>query len=594
MTTWLRGPDLDDGTDLWESVDAALDGYGTGVPVVHDPASGASLSAAGLRRRVEQAAAALAAAGARTGDCVVIDLERCVDEVVCVLACVRQGVAYVGTSTDTPVSAHAAVIEDAVPAAVVTHRPEQWPGLLTMSTSDLDGGSPSVPPPSRSAEVCYVSYTSGTTGRPRGVESPRAGVDRLMRGADYCRLASGDRILRFAPLAFDASTFELFVGLWRHATIVVGPRGPLDLDVLADFLVTENIDVCWLTSGLFSSLIDYRVAAFARLRQVLTGGDRVSAASVSQLLQRFPDLLVVNGYGPTEATTFATVRPVSRTDLPLTSVPIGRPIAGTEVGLSTEGEILIAGRGLAVGYRNDPVLTAERFPVTRGRRVYHTGDLGEIVNGELHFRGRRDRQLKVRGFRVEPSAVDETLIRHRLVAESWTFAHRGSAGTEVVCAFVAGPGTPGSTRVLRRSLSDHGLPEYAVPHRFVEVSAIPLTPNGKVDEAALSVETRLGEASSTASDVPARAAAADVADLDFIKIVRRSWAQAIGASDFDEHSGFFDSGGDSLRLAKLHAMLQDTFPEAELRLVDLLMHPSVAEQAAFLHAKIVTVRKTAV
>lgn len=577
MTSWLRGPALDDRADLWESLDAALAAYSPRIPAVVDPASGTSLSSAELHRRVELAAGSLVGAGAQPGDCVIIDLGHSVDELVQVLSCVRQGFAYVGWAAGAP--AHGSVVQDAAPAVVVTDRPADWQHLRTISPQGH--GAPVAVPPPGSAEVCYVSYTSGSTGRPKGVEAPRAGVDRLMRGADYCLLGSGDRILRFAPLAFDASTFEIFVALWRQATIVIGPSGPLDIDALAEFVVDERIDVCWLTSGLFSSLVDYRPEAFAKLRQVLTGGDRVSAASVTTLLNRFPELSVVNGYGPTEATTFASVRAISLADLPLDSVPIGRPIGDTDVGISSDGEILIAGPGVALGYRNNPELTAEYFSDVDRRRVYRTGDLGAIVDGELHFCGRRDRQLKIRGFRVEPGAVDELLRRHQVVTESWTFGLRVASGTEVVCAFVSAPGSSYSAAMLRRHLIDAGLPDHAIPHRFLKVSTIPLTPNGKVDEAALASKTRRLRGEAPVSDAKPTRRGSSVTEA-----VRHAWTVALGAGDFDDHSGFFDSGGDSLRLAKVHAMLHDMFADIDIKLVDLLQHSSVAQQAAALQAKL--------
>lgn len=587
MTTWLRGPELDEPADLWESLDAALRGYEPDVPVVVDPASYDEVSGGELRERVERAAAALVVAGARPGHAVVVDLERGVDEVIFVLACVRQGLPYLGTSATTPVAGHASVVNDAAPTVVVTCRTAEWTGRTCVHPGKLPPLA-AVPEPATGAEVCYVSYTSGTTGRPKGVEAPRAGVDRLVRGAAWCPLGSGDRVLRFAPLAFDASTLELFLALWRRATLVVGPRGPLDLDALAEFLVAERIDVCWLTAGLFASLVEHRPDGLANLRQLVTGGDRVPAASVTALLDRFPRLSVVNGYGPTEATTFATVRTISSEDLPLTTVPIGRPIPGTEVAVTDEGELLVAGTGLAVGYRGDPVLTAERFPCFEGRRVYRTGDLVEVVDGELHFRGRRDRQLKVRGFRVEPGAVDQTLATAGLVSESWTFGHRGPADTEVVCAYVPARLARVGGPALREALVASSLPDHAVPHRFVEVAALPLTANGKVDEAAL--VRRLDTCSEPAEPVGRTTGGPS----DVHAEVRRCWAAALGTSDFEDYTGFFDSGGDSLRLAQLHTMLADRFPKARLRLVELLVHSSVVEQTETLTARLQYAERTAV
>lgn len=571
MTTWLRGPELNESSDLWESLDSALRGYEPDVPVVVDPASGEEVVGQELRERIGHAASALVETGVKPGDIVVIDLERGVDEVVFVLACVRQGFPYLGTAVSTPVSGHRSVVEDAAPAIVVTRRGAEWTGHTCIHPG-VSAGPLSVPEAAVGLEVCYLSYTSGTTGRPKGVEAPRVGVDRLIRGADWCALRPGGRVLRFAPLAFDASTFELFLPLWRRSTLVAGPRGPLDLDALAELIAAQRIDLCWLTAGLFTSLVEHRPDAFAGLSQLVTGGDRVSAASVASLLRRFPTLSIVNGYGPTEATTFTTVRPVSVADLPMTTVPIGRPIAGTDVAVTDSGELLVAGSGLALRYRGDAALTADRFPIFEGRRVYRTGDLVEVVDGELRFRGRRDRQVKVRGFRVEPAAVDEILRTERLVSESWTFGHHNAAGAEVVCVYVPTPGE--GEAVLRDALTASGLPDYAVPKRFVEVAALPLTANGKVDEDMLVRLLETGEGAGKPADTTSEVHAE----------VRRFWAAALGSENLADHTGFFECGGDSLRLAQLHAMLTDRFPGAGLRLVDLLVHPSIAKQTEILSA----------
>ena len=571
MNRWVSGPMLGRCGDLWELLRSAL-ATRPDAEAVTDPLWKLSLTGRKLLREVESAAGRLWSAGARPGDRVLIDLPHSVDEVVNVLACVRQGFTYVGVDQHQPVEARARMVEDCQPRLAVTTRPAAWEPLTTVvpGRSQVADQVPHIP--RADEDPCYISYTSGTTGRPRGVEIPRAGVDRLVRGSDYCALDPGQRFLRYAPLAFDASTLELFMPIWRGATIVIGPSTPLDLIELGAFIEGNSIDACWLTAGLFSALVDHQPTAFRNVRQVLTGGDRVSAAAVTLLLSAFPRMSVVNGYGPTESTTFATVKVVTAEHLPLCTVPIGSPVGDTDVTIAENGEFLIAGRGLATGYWNDPGLTAARFSVVDGRRVYRTGDRISMHNGDLHFHDRLDRQLKIRGYRVEPAAVDETLRQIGAVAESWTFGTETSGGdTVLVCVYVAGKDAHRAASELRAELSAAGLPDQSLPHRFRPVDRLPLTPNGKVDQAVLAREF--------ADDITTVVLDGGHGDEPVTDIVRSIWTKVLADGHFANDDGFFEVGGDSLRLAKLHALLRERFPETNLRLVDLLTYPTVEQQA---------------
>jgi len=571
MNRWMSGPSLGRCGDLWELLRSALATRPDAEAVI-DPLWKLSLTGRELLREVESAAGRLWSAGARSGDRVLIDLPHSADEVVNVLACIRQGFTYVGVDQQQSAEARARMAEDCRPRLAVTTRPAAWEPLTTV----IPGLSPVADRvshiPRADEDPCYISYTSGTTGRPRGVEIPRAGVDRLVRGSGYCALDPGQRFLRYAPLAFDASTLELFVPIWRGATIVIGPSTPLDLTELATFIEENSIDACWLTAGLFSALVDHQPTSFRNVRQVLTGGDRVSAAAVSHLLSAFPRLSVVNGYGPTESTTFATVEVVTAKHLPLRTVPIGSPVGDTEVAIAENGELLIAGRGLATGYWKDPELTAARFSVVDGRRVYRTGDRVSMDNGVLHFHGRRDRQVKIRGYRVEPAAVDETLRQVGAVAESWTFGSESSGGdTVLVCAYVARRNAFRVASELRAELRAAGLPGHSLPHHFYPVDRLPLTPNGKVDQAVL--------ARKSTADITTVVLGEEQGDEPVTDIVRSIWTEVLPDGHFANDDGFFEVGGDSLRLAKLHALLRERFPETNLKLVDLLTHPTVEQQA---------------
>ncbi|HKS98466.1 MAG TPA: AMP-binding protein, partial [Rugosimonospora sp.] len=367
--------------------------------------------------------------------------------------------------------------------------------------------------PADPSRIAYVAFTSGSTGQPKGVPVPHRAVVRLVRGVDHVRLGPGERYLRLAPLAFDASTLELFAPLLSGAGIEVYPDGPVTPTDLARFLTERGVTVLWLTAGLFRLVADHRPEAFARVRQVLTGGDVVPAAQVRRLLRRYPGLRVTNGYGPTECTTFVAVHHLDSAAEVTDPVPIGRPIAGTRVFVLDEhghpvppgavGELCVGGPGLADGYLGAPEETARAFgqvspgehsrsrvlaeastpDVTpdAGERLYRTGDLVRWDGrGRLAFLGRRDNQVKVRGFRVEPDAVARRLRAHPRVRDA-VVAGVGEPGTDRQLLAAVLVEEPAPTVGELRAWVGAELPSYAVPELWSCTDAFPLTGNGKVD-----------------------------------------------------------------------------------------------------------------
>jgi amino acid adenylation domain-containing protein len=435
------------------------------------------------------------------GDRVVLAAPRGAAEVVAVLAVLHRGAAYVAVDAAAPREYLAEILRQVSPRMVIGS-PEvaelaSCPAVPLWTPADplVPGPDPAPADPDRTA---YIAFTSGSTGRPKGVMVPHRAVVRLVRDAGYVRLGPDERYLRLAPLAFDASTLELFAPLLSGAGLQVFPDGPVGPTELARFLVERRVSVLWLTAGLFRLVADHRPEAFAHVRQVLTGGDVVPAAQVRQLLEQYPGLRVTNGYGPTENTTFTTVHHVDSVAEVSDPLPIGKPVPGTRVFVLDEtgrqvppgavGELCVGGAGLADGYLGAPEETARAFgwraPDT-GERLYRTGDLVRWDGrGCLVFLGRRDDQIKVRGFRVEPDAVARRLREHPKVRD----------------AVVAGDGAPGTDRRLLagvivtdpalsvaelRAWVGEALPSWSVPELWSLTDAFPLTVNAKVDLQAL-------------------------------------------------------------------------------------------------------------
>src|ERR1700733_16239989 len=266
--------------------------------------------------------------------------------------------------------------------------------------------------------LAYIAYTSGSAGRPKGVCVPHRAVRRLVLGADFLDIRDDDVFLQLAPLAFDASTLEVWGPLLNGAQLAVPPAGDLPLHEIADLVRDLGVTVLWLTAGLFHRMVDAGVDDLRGLRYLLAGGDVLSAPHVARALAALPGTILINGDGPTENTTFTCCHPVPRGGPAGARVPIGRPIRGTQVHVLDDrlrpvadgdiGELYAGGDGLALGYLGSAALTALRFvadpfAAAPGQRLYRTGDLVRRgTDGSLEFIGRNDGQVKIRGFRVEP------------------------------------------------------------------------------------------------------------------------------------------------------------------------------------------------
>ncbi|MBP2471443.1 amino acid adenylation domain-containing protein [Crossiella equi] len=430
-------------------------------------------------------AAALAGAGVRPGELVAVAVREPWHLLLAVLGVLRAGAAYLPLDRANPPARTALLLADAQARLTLVDGPDP---ALTGPVLDLTSlpGAPAPVLTGRGGEdLAYVMYTSGSTGQPKGVAVPHRAIARLLMGTDYVRLSGADVIALGANPAFDASTFELWGALLHGATLVAVDRETLLTPFeLREFLATNRITTLFLTPALFHLHAHVDPGVFGGLRWLVVGGDALDPVAAAEVLRTAPPTALVNGYGPTECTTFAVAHRVTEADC-AGRIPIGRPITGTDAQVldesghpAEEGELYLAGDGLALGYLGREQLTAERFPVLDGVRHYRTGDRVRVrPDGLLDFLGRFDDQIKVRGFRVEPGEVEAAV---RAVPGIRAAAVLAVAGELV--AFVVGEREPGA-RVgahLTRTL-----PHYLVPAAVHELPELPLTANGKVDRAAL-------------------------------------------------------------------------------------------------------------
>jgi amino acid adenylation domain-containing protein len=570
----------------------------------HAPAvtcEGVTLTYEQLVTRSQDLAARLRAAGLAREDVVGVLMRRSPELIVALLAVLIAGGAYLGLDPDDPASRREALLTDADVRLVIADAPllERVPEGIAALTEGPGAPDPTAPAalsshPSRPAhpdQLAYVSYTSGSTGEPKGVAVPHRAVDRLVRGADWMEAQAGDVFLHIAPVAFDASTLEIWAALVNGCRLVVFPPVAITLEQVADTVRTEGVTVLLLTTGLFHRMAGSRPDAFAGVRHVLTGGDVASPSHVGRLLSTYPQLLFTNGYGPTENTTYTTCWTSST--LPAgQSVPIGRPVSGTRVAVLDGdlrpvppgecGELYAAGAGLSRGYLRRPGATAERFvpdpfATEPGARMYRTGDLVRWQpDGTLEFVGRADEQVKVQGYRAEPRAVEAELERLAGVRHAVVLPQADPAGGTRLLGYVV-PTDPdlgnaiGLGGQLRLELREK-LPSYLVPWAILVRPELPLNRNGKVDRRALPTATR----------VPRNVAGEFIAPRTTVQLrLAELWGGLLGVEPIGIEDDFFELGGHSLLATELLAVVQREF-EVDVPALTLFLSPTVAEFAAAL------------
>ena len=527
-----------------------------------------------------------------------ICLERSPEAIVGLLGILKAGGAYVPLDPTYPRERLSFMVEDAGARVVLTIT--RWLDKLPRDGTTavcLDKLPESVAPEEleniaagvRPDNLAYVIYTSGSTGVPKGVEICHRGIVRLLVGVDYVQLTNQEVFLQLAPLSFDASTFEIWGALLHGATLVLFPgRVPAAQD-LGDVLRRQKVTTLWLTSSLFNAVIDEAPAALSSVRQLLVGGEALSAAHIRRALSALPETQLVNGYGPTESTTFACCYSIPRhLEEAASSIPIGRPISNTQVYLldrqlelvpiGVVGELHIGGDGLGRGYLNRPDLTCEKFianPFTDrlGDRLYKTGDLARYLpDGNIEFIGRLDDQIKIRGYRIEPGEIEAALTQHPAVKAAAVIARQIQPTEKSLVGYVVPKEGQALTAQGLQTFLRQKLPQYMMPARFMFVVSLPLTPNGKVDRRALPAPEAVELASHPKFVVPR-----DGVESKLLEI----WQTVLGNQPISIADNFFDLGGHSLLASKLLVRIEKAFGQ-KLSIAALFQTPTIEQLAAVL------------
>ncbi|MFF2191366.1 amino acid adenylation domain-containing protein [Streptomyces sp. NPDC058157] len=550
-----------------------------------------------LDARADRIAGRLRALGVRPGESVAVLMDRSADLVAACLGILKAGAAYLPLDARAPRARTEAVLTAAGAAVLVTDVPDGEPvpaGVRHVLRPDgrpaAQAGTAAAAGPGGHADaLAYLMYTSGSTGTPKGVavshrEVVALATDRRWRGGAH------ERVLLRSPHAFDASTYELWVPLLNGGLVVVAPPGELDVDALARLMAEEEVTGTFLTATLFNVLADRCLPALAALHEVMTGGEAASPSMVRRVREACPRTTVTNAYGPTETTTFAATFAVGPgREAPTGQVPIGRPLDGTQLHVLDErlglvapgviGELYIAGAGLAQGYLGRPGLTAERFVACPygppGSRMYRTGDLARwSTDGQVEYLGRADRQVKIRGLRIEPAEIEHALAGHPAVGQAAVTVVDTAAGPALAGYAVPAEGTPApDPRELREHLRAR-LPDYMVPATLTLLDAFPVTANGKTDLAALPEPDPATAGTAGARQEPR---------TDDERALCALWEQLLGVPHIGVHDNFFDLGGHSLLATRLLAEVRDRFGGA-VAIRRFFTGPTVAELAAALPA----------
>ncbi|WP_154814444.1 non-ribosomal peptide synthetase [Actinophytocola xinjiangensis] len=533
----------------------------------HEPAllwRGGTLSYGELAERALRVAAGLVARGVRPGDAVGIRLERGPDQVAAVLGVLAAGAVYVPLGLDQP------------PARA--RRRAELAGVAELLSGELVAGDRPLPGPVPvdAARAAYLLFTSGSTGEPKGVAVPhRAAVNTVEDLVDRFAVTSADRTLAVSSLDFDLSVFDLFAPLSVGGAVVLvdqdDQRAPAHW---AELMREHRVSVLNCVPALLDMLLVTGGFGDA-LRVVLLGGDRVGTDLPARLARVAPDCRFAGLGGTTETAIHSTVCEVRVVDPAWTCVPYGTPLRnvrcrvvdqrGRDCPDRVTGELWIGGAGVADGYRDDPARTARRFVVHEGVRWYRTGDLARYLpDGTIEFLGRRDDQLKLRGFRVEPGEVVAALLAdERVSAAAVVPVGRASLGAAVV--------TTADPAALTERLAQR-LPAHLIPDVLLAVDALPLTHNGKVDRAA--VTALVGDHRAPARTAPS---------TDLERVIARVWREVLEVEEVGTTDPLFTLGGDSVLATRIVARLRDEL-DSPVTVRDLFAGPTVAALAARLLA----------
>jgi amino acid adenylation domain-containing protein len=537
-----------------------------------------------LYRRAEQMSAWLLKAGARHGDRIVFVCHRSAAAIAAHLAALRIGAVCVPLDPSSPAPLIEDQIAQAAPSIILYDGLRETQGLPlheALAQSEMFGDeAPQLNETIVAHDPAFIMFTSGSTGRSKGVIVPHRAIVRLVRNQDYGAFGRETVFLHASAPSFDASLLEVWAPLLNGGICAILETPRPSLDDLAEAIEVMKVREAWLTSGVFNLMVDHRASALSRLGLLISGGDVLSVAHVRRALEALPQTRLVNGYGPTENTTFTTCHVFSRDRWGEGPAPIGLPLNGTHVHILDDnmlpvadgdvGRLWVGGAGVALGYLDQPELTRTKFhsdPSSEDPNalIYDTGDLASMrCDGALMFHGRVDRQVKLNGVRIELDGIESIIADAPGVRAAAVVARTGANGDKHLEAYVV-LNEDGNLDRVRVALHDR-LPAAMVPGVVASLPHLPLTPQGKVDRAAL----RVDEAQTARS----------IAKSDAAHSVARIWSNVLGREILSANESFFSLGGTSLQMLRVHVLLEEAY--GRMPLAALFDHATIEAQARYI------------
>ncbi|MEZ4692105.1 MAG: amino acid adenylation domain-containing protein [Ignavibacteria bacterium] len=544
-----------------------------------------------LDERSNQVAHYLRSKGVEQGSLVPLCIERSAALMVGIIGVLKAGCAYVPIDPEYPEERIRFMLKDTASNIIISSREcvEKLPALEDYTKIEIDTDrklisehpKDKLPVSIKPEDLAYIIYTSGSTGWPKGVMVTQKNVVSLVKGVDYVTFTKDDVLLSTGSTSFDATTFEYWGMLLNGGQLVLCTENRLlDSELLKQEINSRGVTKMWFTSSWFNQLVDNDITVFKNLKTILAGGEKLSEYHIEKMRQTYPEIEIINGYGPTENTTFSLTYNIKETDLTKQKVliPIGRPLSNRTayvlnknlqpVPVGVTGEVYLGGDGVSNGYLNNPDLTKERFvndPFSKkeNARLYKTGDLGRWKpDGNIEYLGRADEQVKIRGYRIELGEIENALQECELVKQAVVLVKQSAEGSKRLVGYVVSEGEYDKDEIIKY-LSKR-LPDYMVPAMWVKMDKLPLTQNGKVDRRALP-EIDGSELMSKEYVAPRNEMETALAEI---------WKNLLHIDKVGIHDNFFELGGDSI--ITIQVLSRARRLGYELKPKDIFIHQTIA------------------
>ena len=533
----------------------------------------ATLTYRQLEERSNQVAHYLRSKKVKKEDCIPVCMEKSIELIIVILGILKTGCAYVPLDPEYPVERIRFMVEDTRATIIFCTRnsletlggplknrliilvDEEWDSILQESTLPL-------PLTGNGKDLAYIMYTSGSTGRPKGVMIENRSVISLVRGIHYVDLTGRNVLLNTGSASFDASSFEYWSMLLNGGELVLCPEQTLlNGDLLKQEIRKRKVNMMWFTSSLLNEWVELDISVFEGLRTVIAGGEKLSEKHIEKLRNRYPSLEILNGYGPTENTTFSLTYLVTERQI-TKPIPIGVPLDNRtayvlnhqlqlcDVGVI--GELYVGGAGIARGYLNRPDMTMEKFvpdPFSSepGARMYRTGDLARLMpDGNLEFHGRLDDQIKIRGFRIEPAEIESVIQQFPGIQQTVVIARGDLYSEKKLIAYLVSSGVFNKEELT--SFLQSKLPAYMVPRVFIPLNRLPFNANGKLDKNSLPDPDLLPKFENRTIKEP---------ETETQHILAAIWKEALHVQQVGIQDNFFELGGHSLIAIRVMKMIEE-------------------------------------